>query len=595
MPTLVIEGTRTAVVAVALSVACDRCGTKDTVLADALIAADQLQLRLLEDLGEFELPLGGCPSCGGALGLQGGTAAYTPDDEGCATLVCESVRDGGEIVSSWRLRDPGGATRPLRDVDEWTLSEAWGRPLSVRDLLRLAMARASENPLEPVRVAAGPGLWFLTIAFDRVPDLGEPRDVSMVDEAMSAHLPAATLGLADPVVLLSSAYHGAGDVADWAGPYGAALRRGQMILFALVDMPAAEAALVTEADRLGATPATLAPAELPEAVRRLQSDLQERRWFALEGHRFWIPDTEHPWLAAGQGLTLAEAAVPALGASAARTRRLADLFPRIEREFSPIPVSAPLLSSLIIGTLGEAGEAVLVNLESLADKNPSDDALIEQLRGQAARFRERTMECGCDQEWYLGQVRLPEDPAVLDDAIQVGELTDERGTRFVLVATCECPHQIVYLRSSSALRPDDAELEDRLAEGPARARIVMLGKRVSGIGARPAGAVLRGDRIASSLAHPPLAAALADALGNAGLRGDLLAIAPTTDVVLIQRLDEGPTSLVRSAFLEARRSWGEVPGAPLGFVSRLPDPEPARGRITIRWEGASRAERRARR
>lgn len=597
MPTVFVSGDPHAMLEVQLKAVCSACGAAAAVEGEALVPIADLSLRLLEDLGEIPLPLPDCPKCGSALNATHGVSVYRPDEPELPWLVCETLLEDGETISRYSLREPDRAPETIAVDGEASLAEQWGRPLSVRERLLALLVEVSDLPGGSARAELGPGLSAIALNLGRIPDLSLAEDRLGVNEMMAKHLPtAAGTGIAAPVIVHVSAYRGPGDVQEWAGPYAELMRKGKITLFALADADLVSSRLLAAAASEGAEPDTFHIEELPEGLREQRSALADRLWFRVDGHRFDLEDDSVIWIAAGRGQTLAEAAVLALGTRPARARHLADLLDRVRAALPGVPVTAPTFNTVIIG---EEGRASVVNLESLDQRFPDERELIEQVMRVHERFQALQLDCSCGEGWYLGQLRAKDDPLLASGALVVGEVSDVTGRRFSLVATNECPHQIAYLHPPIAeagrlALPED--LDERLAEGPRRAKLVMVGRLVRDLSGRPVGAILRGDRIASCLAHPSLSGALASALRQRGLSGDLLAQAPTTDALAICRPERELTPLVEAAFLDARREWGEVPGSELGFAMPLADPEPVRGRITIHWsDGANRSERRARR
>lgn len=560
---------------------------------------EDLSLRQLETLGELRLPDMVCPECEVDLVPERGRVTYQPDERELARLVCDTDLSGDHgPTSRWSLLE-GGALRPIHVTDEAGLVRAWGRPLSVREHLRLTLAQATEKPDTMLAVPVGPGQVAYAMAFTRPPDLGDPADVARMEAKLAESLPRAEqLTGMRPALLLATTYAGAGDVDDWAGPFAEPLRRGQLMLFTLVDLDTADRRLEEEARRQGAIPDRFDLAELPEGLHEHRRELPERTWFTVDGHRLSVDAGDVPWFAAGRALTIAEAAGVAIADRVPVARRLGRLAARLAADADCPSVAAPSFDTVLVGDVGPAGRALVVNLERIASRNPDDDeAALAEARRMVGRLRADQRICDCEGAWFISQLRHAEDPILEDLAlIRTGEIQDLRGDVFVLVATRECAHEISYLTAPQLERLVGPEgLEAKIAEDRARVRMTMAARLVQGADGRAVGAILNGDRIATCLADADLRAALMGALSSSSpLRPPLIALAPTTDVILAFTPSPDAMSMMETALLRERRRWDGVPGSPLGFVGELDERGPVRSRIALRWpERPSRSERRA--
>ncbi|MBA3382779.1 MAG: hypothetical protein H0T97_13090 [Actinobacteria bacterium] len=158
------------------TVRCQACGVTALASIETELPRDQLDLAAMAD-ASTRVRGATCPECGGALEPEVARACYWPDEPDLPALGWEaSVTDGEAGEQSWFLFDHAppidgedalrtaqailtfASRNELEEVSEQVLVLEWGRPLSMRALIRLLVVEAIERQESGEAHHVAPGL-----------------------------------------------------------------------------------------------------------------------------------------------------------------------------------------------------------------------------------------------------------------------------------------------------------------------------------------------------------------------------------------------------------------------------------------------------
>ena len=560
-----------------LSLRTCRCACNSALIqviaCETLVPLHLLSLGVLAgmNLGPAHCP---CPFCGDDTTAEYRAAIVVPAEQELPALAHIRCGEGEPLYALLARSDSGvpdglGVLPSLNDPDSWqlvepdeeVLIERWGRPLSTLALVRsrLAAALDSEKQLDVLRTTGGVSYLFF--------DVGESDQAAA--EAFAAVLEAAAeldLESMIPLGVLSGTGY-AGSIVECLGPHRARLDRLGILGIAAGGVLEHE---VTEALSVYGFTCVRAEGVDAERVLYVEQDgvVAELAMRAVAARSLLF------------GLTLAEAAL-------LETQRLSL---RLEAFRSAAVTVAEALGERGSVEPGAEGWLRLIgpddcklgdlNLASLLPKE-SWDLGPEVARGIVDRLLAsgEGHACVCGRSTVLAHLRSS-GFASERSRTTMTPIWDDSGAEFELVACRDCEHAIHWTFLAEA--PSETEL----AQGLDRARFEAEAITV-GIGENAIAILLRGNALATMLAHPGLSRRLARNLAPKLHANTLLAWAATTDTIVIAA-DNEALELGRAALINAHPH--DLPGQPLCFFKQISTSGPASGSLKLHWLSATETE-----
>jgi len=560
---------------------CADCGAPQQLLRTPTMPLCELALPTLASL-DLDIDEAACGACGGHLQVHEASVCYWPDEPGLPALGWQR-REGevqwflahaeeplGIIPSASTVSDDGRIDI-LDDVSEELLDQAWGRPLSVRHRWRILMGEAMAQAGVVRGAPLGPGMVALAV---RPGASGAADDLNaLIEEAIC------TLGFALPIATDVRDFSGEGDVKEWAGPWRESIMDGTLAAYCVTDraLLASRIAQVAEEYDLRAAAAPLGDTPGAAAARERVGD--GAIWVChTEGVRGVIDPLEILAETVGRALTLSEGLRVQLQRHARMSATCGRLIGRLRARVEPHAVHPHATWAVVIEA---EGHAVTVNLERVLARVGMDDthpALEERLGAVEDSLREQRDEevlgCGCDDRWHLRQLRpasWPQDCGLDPASWEI--VRDSLHTGFSLVQARECPHAVVISPESSPWPGDDY------------AQVSMSAVALDG---GSGSALVWADNIATLLAHPPLATALANELAARLGDGPFPVEAPTSDLVVIGAPDRETRAHMDLLLREVGRRLDAPPpdGIPLGYHAQIQQGT-GQGQIDLLWLGSA--------
>lgn len=550
---------------------CARCAYRGFALTETVLDADQFDLpRFAMPPQRPQLELG-CPDCADTLEPHALTVCFWPPEEELAALAWRADwAEDGIGDQEWFLLDcaaTGDVARlapavldpalrlPLENVDEGLLVQTWGRPLSLRQLIRQRIVEVTASGEPFIHGPAGPGLYLA--AMD-LPPAGDPVATARLRGLEIAH----AIPFNDACTCLLSDH--ADEAARWLGSLTGGL--GATYSIFLVYSAAVLQDELRRAARTSGQQLTLTSDETGDPV--------------LVHDELPVP------------IHLAELAATAgsagLRASEAARRRLLG---------ASIEAAAAQEALTVIADFFSPEEIEVHSIEEVSLKRASDDRKIRMnLARQLPKFgwdasshafrehitRMRAMldapndaygSCPCPKHWQLTQLRDTSYLANPGD-LHVRRVYDLHGREFAALAGDECAHVVRSLSATEAGEP--------FREETSKATYPIVAEHVRDVCGDTVGALLTGPNAATILLHDQLSARLARKLAPTLRSTSFDVYALTTNCLLIAPSSEDAQDALDD--LRTRTLGSGYPdGEPLGYRGRITTTGTGTGNITLTW------------